>query len=156
MIKVKAIVPKRDPFNPRAIKAAVDAAYKEAAEGALEDFQKTTATWDHQPDFEIKKHADGYLIGTRDDIYGYVDKGTRPHIIVVKNAKRLRFQSGYRAKTRPGYIGSQGGGASGDVVFKRSVNHPGSTGRGFSVLIRKKWQAKLAQIVNAKLRQAVR
>lgn len=48
-------------------------------------------------------------IGTSDEIAQYLEYGTRPHRIVPRNAKALRFEIGSR------------------IVFAKSVNHPGTS-----------------------------
>ena len=55
-----------------------------------------------------------YLTGGMAEVYanaayaGYVEHGTRPHVITAKQGKALKFAGG------------------GGFVFRRSVNHPGS------------------------------
>jgi len=110
-----------------------------------QDFEKTTATWDRKVAFETQISLSGGAqveVSTSDEIYGYVDLGTRPHVIRPKRAKALRFQSGYVAKTTPGVIGSSAGGPFGDTVFSRGVNHPGTKARNFSKGITELWQTK--------------
>lgn len=108
------------------------------------DFGETVKTWDHKPKFEqvisLSGNQPAVLVATDDEIYGYVDEGTKPHIIKPKKAKVLHFMGGYTAKTSPGVIGSGNGGSSGGEVFSRGVKHPGTKARGFSKAIEKKWQ----------------
>ena len=139
----KQIKPQR--LLVEAMRAALEAAANQAADEIEVDFQKTTASWTNKPIFE--KLVDlgppiTVLVGTDDEIYGYVDLGTRPHVIRPKRAKALRFQSGYVAKTTPGVIGSSAGGPFGDTVFSRGVNHPGTKARNFSKGITELWQTK--------------
>lgn len=155
MIKLKPIVPKRRTLDPRRQQQAIDAGLKDAADEALKDFEETTKTWQHQPTFTAKPQKDGVLIGTDDDIWSMLDKGTKPHTIVAHKIT-LRFPGGlYKAKTRPGFIGSQSGGSSGPLTFRKQVHHPGTAPRGWSKLIRKKWQSRLAQMVQKRISEAV-
>lgn len=108
------------------------------------EYQKTTATWRNKPDFaEAISLAGGdatVLVapdGPHAKQFGYVDKGTRPHIIRSRRAKVLRFGSSYTAKTTPGVIGSSGGGSSGQA-FSRLVHHPGTEARRFSEIIQER------------------
>lgn len=157
MIKLKPILPKRPFIDARKVQRAIDDGMQEAADLIVKDFQSTTDTWKHRVEFTIKKQKDGFLIGTKDDVWNMLDHGTKAHDISPRNGKVLRFQGGpYRPKTRPGYIGSQSGGPSGPVVFRPKVHHPGTAPRGWSKLVRKKWQSRLAQIVQKHINAAVR
>jgi hypothetical protein len=112
----------------------------------LKDFEKTVATWDHGVEFEMLISLSGggpqLLVGTDDAIYGYVNEGTKPHIIRPVNAPRLAFQGQYTPKTVPGVIGSKSGGSSGDMVYANSVQHPGTQARDFDEIIQKKNQRR--------------
>lgn len=116
-----------------------DALYLTAAD-MRRDFELTTYTWDHKVKFTIQQHKRGWKVFTKDDIYRFVDLGTRPHIIKAKRAKVLEFQGGYAAKTRPGVIGSTGGGPSGDMQYAKVVHHPGTKARRFTQIIYRKFQ----------------
>lgn len=156
MIKFKPIIPKRLPINARTQQQAIDAGMADAAAGALVDFQSTAETWTTQPTFKAKPIKNGYLVGTDNDIWGMLDHGTKPHDIVATKIA-LRFPGGpYRAKTRPGFIGSQAGGSSGAFIFRGKVHHPGTKPRGWSILIRKKWQPRVAQLVQKRINEALR
>lgn len=144
---LKVLIPKQLAADPRRMARAIENALTGAARAAKADFETTTATWEHQPAFDIQVSAPGErVIGTDDRIYSYLDQGTRPHDIAPrKPGGLLRFSaSGFRPKTRPGYIGSNKGatGSSGPV-FTRRVRHPGITARGFATAIQKKWQREL-------------
>lgn len=156
MIKLVPILPKRrNQFDARRQQQAIDAGLKDAADGALKDFESTTATWSHQPAFTAKTQANGVLIGTKDDIWQMLEHGTRPHTIVASKIA-LRFPGTYAAKTRPGFIGSQSGGASGGPVFRKVVHHPGTVARGWSKIIAKKWRSRVAQMVQKRINEAMR
>ena len=104
------------------------------------EFEKTTATWDHGVAFQerVNMNTGAAEVWTDDEIYGYVNNGTRPHDIKPRNASVLVFQGGYRAKTTPGTIQARGGGSSGPLVFSKGVHHPGTTARNFDDAIAKK------------------
>lgn len=72
--------------------------------------------------------------GSDKEVWGYVDEGTKPHRIVAKNAPLLKFQEGYQPKTlaKPARTVSGGGTATGAVVSKKAVQHPGSEARNFT------------------------
>jgi hypothetical protein len=113
------------------------------------DFEATTRTWTHKPLFDvtITQQGEDYIVvaGTDDLIYLFVSEGTKPHVIAAKRSPYLVFQSGYRAKTRVGIIGSQEGGAFGDTLFRKSVKHPGSKARKFIAKIQARRQVTLTQ-----------
>ncbi len=49
------------------------------------DFDATVATWDHKVKFEtdvlVLPNIVSVKVWTTDEIYGYVDQGTKPHVI---------------------------------------------------------------------------
>lgn len=109
------------------------------------DYNQTVQTWRNKPTFEVAVSLSGGDVtvlvvpdGPNRQQFEYVDKGTRPHIIRPRRATILRFKSAYRAKTQPGVIGSNPGGASGDDVYRQFVNHPGTEARRFSEIIEKR------------------
>ncbi len=141
---IKVFVPKSIAGNPQKLARAVTNALDGAAKGALVDFKVTTQTWNHQPDFAIQSPSDDRrIVGTDDEIYGYVTHGTRPHIIVA-HGKALAFPGGgFRPKSRVRTIGSNKGSKGGAVIFRPKVNHPGTKAREFDEAIAEKWQKEL-------------
>jgi hypothetical protein len=106
-------------------------------EEALRLYRLCTWTWKHRPEFQVDAKQEGDTtirldMGTDSAVFGYVDWGTRPHVIRAKHAKTLRFMSGYSAKTIPGVFGSKQGGPFGQPVFRRQVMHPGIKPRNFT------------------------
>lgn len=156
MIRLVPIIPKRRTLDARKQQAAIDAGLQDAADGALEDFKSTTASWSMDVDFTVKKQKDGYLIGTDNKIWLFGDKGTKAHDIVASKIA-LRFPGGFRAKTRPGFIGSTSGGASSSsAVFRKKIHHPGTKPRGWSKLIAKKWSSRIGVLVQKRISEAMR
>jgi hypothetical protein len=144
MIRMKPILPKDAILDARKLARAKKNALDGAAKGALIDFKTTAATWDHTPDFAIETPSDDErIVGTDDEIYGYVEGGTRPHVIQAKAGGVLAFGPGAKAKTRPRVIGSGSGSKGGATVFRPRVNHPGTDAREFSVVIAEKWNEQL-------------
>jgi hypothetical protein len=138
MVKVTPTVPKKTTIPKNAINAVFAAANVTANDIAAE-YAKTYRSWKHKPTFTktVSVANTGFLIvvATTDEIYNYVDNGTRPHRILPRNFKNLRFRTGYTSKTLPGVLNSWSGGASGPVVFSKGVKHPGTKARGFSKMI---------------------
>lgn len=137
---IKAIVAK-DPFRIAKQQLAITNALEGTSRAILVDYKVVSQTWTHKPKFDIERSNEyERIIATTDEIFGYVEYGTRPHIIRPRNASRLRFQTGYKAKTSPNVIASRPGGKFGPTVFSREVKHPGTKPRHFSKAIKTKWQ----------------
>jgi hypothetical protein len=155
VIKIAPIKPSAKAINFSRFADAAKLGMRDAAEAAQKDFEKTTATWRTKPDWQIQEQRDGFLVGTDNDVWNMLDKGTRAHRIIARRAKRLRFSSGFSAKTRPGFVGSQAGGSSGGPVFARSVQHPGTTARGWSKLIAAKYKVQLQRYISQRIKEAM-
>lgn len=102
------------------------------------------ADWKNKPIFQARKFISAERIavtvfptGPAAEIYGYVDQGTRPHLITPKNGPFLSFHTGYSPKTlaKPARTVGGGGTSSGPRVFAKVVHHPGSEAREFSKTI---------------------
>lgn len=137
---LKPIIPKKAVTNANKQMNALLTAINEETAQIEKDFQKTTRTWKTRVVFRIIKarrvgNALEGASGTENVIYGYVTRGTRPHIIRPRRARSLRFKSGYSAKTRGGLVGSATGGAFGATVYAQIVHHPGNEGREFEETI---------------------
>jgi len=150
IFKLKAIKPGAMPTGQEYAKA-MQKAVEKAASLALRDLEATTRTWVDKPAFDVtiteQGGSYGVTAGTDDAIYGYVDAGTKPHVIKPKRGKYLRFSSGFRAKTKVGVIGSFEGGSFGEDVFSKGVMHPGFPGRKFTQKIAQRRQATTRQLV---------
>jgi hypothetical protein len=137
VFQVKGIKPKK--LKVDAFRLELLNALRAEGRDVKKEYEKTTATWKRKPEFEVLIGLTGrdasVLVGTDDEVYGYVDQGTRPHVIRARNAPRLRFQSGYKAKTAPRRIESKAGGPFGPVVYAKQVMHPGTQAREFSQTI---------------------
>lgn len=150
--KLKPIKPRGNAINFAAIERAVKGGLLEAAQGGKEEYEECTDTWEHKPTFEIIQTKDGYIVGTDDEIFQYVDEGTAPHQIAPKPGKTLRFYAGGAPKTRPHIIGS-GPGRRGDrlVHTRKPVQHPGTEARGFTEEIHKKWARELPFLIQSRI-----
>jgi hypothetical protein len=129
-----------------------------AAKDIENDFKSTTATWDHKVKFNrdvtdtIRKIR--LSVGTDDEVYRWIDKGTRKNYPITGHLKRsgrrgmLAFPSGkYSAKTTPGVIGSVGTSPrGGGTTIVRSVTHPGIKPRKFAWTISQKYRPILGRM----------
>lgn len=157
MITLTPIRPRTSRAKYERTIAAVQKAYQRAAKELVADFEKTAATWEHRPRWVVRVGPGGVSVRTDDAIWGYVDKGTKPHEIRARRAKALRFASGYTAKTRPGSIIARAGGpAPGEPAFAQSVQHPGTKARGFTRRLRAKWKQRWPKIMQDELAKAQR
>lgn len=137
---MKLIIPKKLIADPAKLNRALTNAMNGVAKDIQIDFNVTTQTWQHKPSFPIQSpSAYRRIVATDDEIYGYVNDGTRPHKILPKG-KMLRFNTPFRSKTLPNKIYSGPGNKGANVVFSRGVNHPGSKPRAFDKAIKEKWE----------------
>jgi hypothetical protein len=65
--------------------------------------------------YRIPQGLQGHLVW-RAPYAGYIDEGTKPHLIRARNAQTLAFRAG------------------GQTIFRRAVNHPGTQPRPFKAL----------------------
>lgn len=110
-------------------------------------FQMTVEGWENKPDFDYKQSLTAsslsmsvFATGAHAAQYALVSHGARPHIIRPKNKTWLRFQTGYSASTRRGFLGSSANRRFGKYVQAEGVNHPGFEGRDFPATIREVFQ----------------
>ena len=124
---------------------AYGAILKEANQYAKDmklDFDATTGTWNHkvnfQTDVSVLPDIVSVKVWTDDEIYGYVDKGTKPHIIRPKKpGGRLFFKVGGTPKTQPGQDTAGPGSPGTKLVAASEVHHPGTKARNFTKEISK-------------------
>lgn len=144
VMQVKTIKPGK--LNKAAMKRELHKAMMEAKKEILADFRKTTRTWKKKPKFEGAMDLSGpgpvVIVGTDNEIYRYVDEGTKRHYIFPHGNYPLKFKSGwkgsYRAKTKVRVIDSFSGGATGKTVRRMWVLHPGTEARRFADEIEKR------------------
>lgn len=118
------------------------------------EFEKTTATWEHEkPAFTPKiglstgkatldLNLTGNALGIKK--WFWLEDGTPAHPIRPRRKKVLAFRGGYRAKTQPGLIGSRAGGPTGPQVFASGVSHPGAEPRGWAKIIQRRYSPRFA------------
>lgn len=121
----------------RTIAAALDSAAKDMQE----DFARTTATWDHDVTFDVRRASEYEVtIGTTDAIYAMLNAGTPAHLIFPRNGRYLAFSVPFRAKTVPGSIHSGPGSVGSQTVYSRGVAHPGTAAREWAKTIAETWR----------------
>ena len=148
-VSLKAIKPK--PFQELPFRLELVRAGSKIVKDIEKDYSKTTSKWRKKPvwirEVKYEKSRLTFFVGTENEIYGYVDYGTRPHIIRPKTRQVLRFLgSSYGGRGRP---------KESDYVFAKFVNHPGFKGYGHSKRLQEKWQPEAEKrIADAFLRAA--
>jgi hypothetical protein len=121
------------------------------------EYEKTIATWNDPPKFEVLIGLERKEGGTATVLIGptgtelqvnkfvWTDEGTEEHPIEAKNAPFLVFQSGYTPKTQPGKIASGPANRFGEFVKKKQVDHSGTEARRFTEIIVKRRRKPFAQ-----------
>jgi len=144
---MKLIIPKKLIADPQRMARALTNALNGVAKDIQADFKVTTQTWQHKVEFPIDSPAPyTRRVSTSDEVYGYVNDGTRAHRI-QPHGKVLVFRTPFRAKTVPNQIMSGPGSTGGTEVFSRGVNHPGTKARNFDVAIKDKWDKQFGTIM---------
>jgi len=153
MLKIVPIIPAKLLADPAKLKRVIENVLDARAADIKVDFKVTTFTWKNKPDFTISTKPGERLIYTTNLIYKFITRGTRPHIIRARRVRMLRFfRTGFRAKSRVRYIGSnQGARASKDLTYRVFVKHPGFPAREFDKEIAEKWQKQLPKMMQQEL-----
>jgi len=151
-INYKPVFPKK--FNPSAFEAESRRAMKMVQDETNKLYARTVKTWEHKPKFEsnYRETSAGITVEvfTTDEVYGYVNNGTRPH--VIEGNPYLAFMSAYKSKTTPSKIDARKGGGSGPTIIRQKVQHPGTEARNFDTAI----AAKIAPFQAHRLRIAMK
>lgn len=135
--KLTPIIPR--PLNVSGIQHSLIDGMRDIGERIREDFEDTTRTWNHQPQWEPslvipKVGLDAITVTTETDdkIYNWVSEGTKAHWIRPHNPpKALAFPSQFIPKTFPGIIGSGVGMSGGRTQLAKEIYHPGTEARDF-------------------------
>lgn len=154
--------------------------------GITRELDRVVANWTNKPSFKVRvaynykpagrfyggapfKKGDitlGYrVLGTRkaQEIFNWVNLGTRPHKIRAKNAPRLAFMWGgpgsYKAKTTPGgrslKFGGPGAVVGGTLHRPMEVNHPGTEPRDIDGYIQRKVQTKFKRAIQTAVKRGI-
>jgi hypothetical protein len=161
-VKLEPIKPKK-PYllDTRKYRSGVDRAVNDTLTAVDSNFKFTVKTWKRKVKFHKSKasRVRGTVEGsvtTGDEIYGYVTMGTKRHFVRPRHKSLLRFQTKYRAKTRPRIVGSRAGGASGPWAFSKGHWVKGIEAREFQTEIAKRRQRNFDNFMLRAYAQAVR
>lgn len=143
-MRFKAIIPKKLVFDAKRMERVIENTLDARALDVQVDFDTTVATWKNKPSFTIAVKKGERLVSTDNPIYGMLNAGTARHPIAARNARALSFmRTGFRAKSRPGYVGSnKGRPANSDPTVVKSVMHPGTEARHWSSTIAIRWRKR--------------
>ena len=147
-IQMKVTVPK-EILSVEAVRRSIaDKLQHKTAMDLKTLFRGTTYGWSNKPTWRQKftDHAaelseQVYASGPNADQYALVNEGASPHDI-PPHGRFLRFQTGYRASTRPRVLSSRRNYRSGPFVLAKGVGgrfggkfHPGFEARKFDETI---------------------
>lgn len=149
-VSFKVIKPGK--FDKLVFRLAIIKEQSKIAKNIETDYIKTTKKWKKRPIWiRSVKHKGNEIIiyvGTDNKIYGYIDEGTKKHIIRPKKAEFLRFRgSSYGGRGRP---------RASDFVYTKLVKHPGFKGYKHSKRIAKKWQPLIVARLDAAYKRAAK
>ena len=153
-LRVTPIVPKR--MNWSKIEASLQAGSRETAKAIINEFEKTTLTWNTKVkwswDIKVKSAQTAAPIAvsaqiivhvyTDNEIWNWTDQGTKPHPIFPKKPGGvLAFPSAFGPKTSPGKMSSGSGFSGPPIAFAKYIlKHPGTKARNWTPMV-----AKLAE-----------
>jgi len=154
----KPITPKK--LRVDEFRLAFLSAIHETERGISKDWKKITETWDHDVVWEVEislKGGPSVKVSSADQILRWLNDGTPPHNIFAKKSMGyLKYQPGFKPKTKVGWIGSQKGGKSGPAVMRPSVRHPGFEARNYEKVMKEKWEPEFNKIVKKWMSKAVK
>jgi hypothetical protein len=135
---LKPIAVSKDFLDPAAYERAINNTLDGIAEDIRIDLEVTTQTWINKPVFQVEKDDEIRRIFTTSDIYRYISGGTR--------VRYATMTPDFIAKTIPGVIGS-GAGRGGVAFISKLHPRPGIEARNFPEVIIKKWQPRIAALL---------
>ena len=163
---VRAIIP--DEPQPDALRQGMLKGMEDMAEAIIEDFEKLTQFWKGpKPKWKVLFFTTRGRISFQVQlanpaseaakIFGYLDKGTKAHIIRPKKAGGvLVFRENYTPGSFRNSLRVRRSSSSGKQVFVRGpVPHPGSDPRNWSVLIAEKWDSDAVDFMDPFVDEAV-
>lgn len=119
-------------------------------------YEATVKTWSRKPLFRIDKRVTSdtvtEIVGTNDEQYGWVDRGTKTRSIVPRSAGGvLVFRSEYTPRTRPGILSSGQKSSGGDLIFTKIVRRHRIKARRFTPMIKRRVESTVAPVVSRRL-----
>lgn len=136
---------KSKPIDINHIFNAVDKAMRDVAEKEVRVLRRGTQTWRTKVSFRIVKVNGYYSIQTDNQVWKWVNYGTRPHYISSRGNYPLRYQTDFKPKTEQGRITSTNGGKFGsNWVSPYTVYHTGAEARDFLANLEPKREQRIS------------
>lgn len=151
-LKAKITIPS-NAIPVKALRTACDDALSQGAADAAAKLARPASNWRHGVPMTTSVQGDAATAGTDDKVYSYVSDGTRPHVIVAKNAKVLAFGPS-TPKTTPGSLNAGSGSRGAASTFRKRVNHPGTKARKFDEAAAREFEQEWPATVRRKLGEA--
>lgn len=138
---------------------------QEVGKDIRREYKDIVDDWEHKPAFTASTIERPRIIRTSIRVGGqhkliwfYVDRGTRPHLILPRvPGGRLKFRTGYSPRTLPIAQAHMGTGtASGEFVSAEQVNHPGTEAREFGKTIAEDYKPEFRRRIENAFRRAAR
>ena len=136
LINLVPIIPARLWDTTKLIRV-VDKTLVELANGIKMDFEATTRTWQHRPEFIIDPTGQRGVY-TGDPIYRFITRGT--------SIRYATMTPNFQPKSRRRVIGSSPG-AGGLAYVSRRIPRPGIQAREWEEAIRDKWRSKFPVLI---------
>lgn len=157
---LRPIVPRSPLYHTANMEREIKDGLTKLGKNVLKTFEGTTNNWNTKVKFDLKVTVNSseamIEITTDNEIYGYVNEGTKPHVIRPKRARRLAFRTGYRPKTTPKSITSGPGGDSGPWVTAGVVHHPGTKARQFTKYVIVRYQDVFPVVIQQAIEKAAK
>jgi len=112
-----------------------------------------TRTWKHRVEFKTQVLSEStggarLSVGTTDNVFAYVNEGTRAHWIRPKTrGGRLAFNTKFSPKSLPNSLQAFKGSSGPPVGFATEVWHPGTKARHFDVVAAKQAETEGSKAV---------
>lgn len=138
---IKETVTALDHFGTRVERDLWAATARDTRTFVDKQFRKTTQYFTHTVEHDHRVLTSPaqmeYVFSVQDPVWNMLNTGTPPHVIRATNARALAFRTGQRTpKTQPGtLLTNPGSAASGPLIFRTFVNHPGFRARQWSAIL---------------------
>lgn len=134
---------------------------REEAEIERRMFLRTVRTWSHKPHFQMEQRLDtgrrrgSVKVWTTDQVYGWIDEGTKAHYVPKSGVATMMFPSRSRPKTKVRTIGSGAGSRSNYITRRGRWRVSGITPRKFSAEVKKRRRKPYTKSMNDAVERGV-